>query len=702
MVVFLCILFTNASQMFSQLGIHDPSKIIYCEGRYYIFGTGNGIFMASSSSANFDSWTEETSPFANGNPAWINKYVSNFNGDYWAPDVIYMNNQYYLYYSCSSWGTMNSCVGVATNKTLNPNSPDYNWVDQGDIGIHSPDYFEGGYWNVNAIDPAIMVGPDNRAWLLYGSFNKSGIIVTQVSTSTGKPIGGKISVANSYTPGATNDYFEGEGASMFYNNGFYYLIYNKGGCCSGLNSTYYMVMGRSASPTGPFYDKAGIPMKVNGATSGGTTFLSTSGRYVGPGHFSFGAGKMTYHYYDGNSYGFPRLKVSNLLWGSDGWPYAEVQSSGGSIIWPGTYKLINKNSNLALDAANCSSDDGTNVQQWTDLNNTCQSWTIKYAADDFFYIENRNSGDVLDVAACGFASGSNVDLWPNLGNWCQQWSFIDQGDGSYRIVNRNNGKDMEITDASVSSGANVQTYASSNHNCQKWYVTEVGEYIADGTYTFTNRNSGKVLDVINCDSKNGANIQQWTNLNNNCQQWVVTRKSNGYYTIKNANSGKMLDVAYCGTANGSNVDQWTDYNNVCQEWYFVYTGDGHFRIVNNNSKASLEVAYASYDNGANVQMYSTNMNYCQQWSLNRLKSSKEKDGVVDNQLLEISIYPNPVADYLAVKNVNKGTNYTIYNIDGSAIKCGTLNHNKINLSSLKTGIYSISFDQHTPQTFIKE
>jgi hypothetical protein len=36
-----------------------------------------------------------------------------------------------------------------------------------------------------------------------------------------------------------------------------------------------------------------------------------------------------------------------------------------------------------------------------------------------------------------------------------------------------------------------------------------------------NRNSAKVLDVANCGTGDGANVQQWTWLSDNCQQWQL-------------------------------------------------------------------------------------------------------------------------------------------------------------------------------------
>ena len=45
--------------------------------------------------------------------------------------MIKLNNQYYLYYSASVWGTKLSGIGFATSPTLDPSAPNYGWTDQG-------------------------------------------------------------------------------------------------------------------------------------------------------------------------------------------------------------------------------------------------------------------------------------------------------------------------------------------------------------------------------------------------------------------------------------------------------------------------------------------------------------------------------------------------------------------------------------------
>jgi len=99
------------------LGIHDPSAVIKCNGRYYVFGTGQGI--SSKSSADKMYWVTGPSVFAN-SPNWTTNAVPGFTGDFWAPDISYFNGQYYLYYAVSTFGSQVSAIGLATNPTLDP------------------------------------------------------------------------------------------------------------------------------------------------------------------------------------------------------------------------------------------------------------------------------------------------------------------------------------------------------------------------------------------------------------------------------------------------------------------------------------------------------------------------------------------------------------------------------------------------------
>ena len=278
-------------------GIHDPSGFVKDGDRYYTFYTSNGVECAWST--DLCTWHRGGKIFPTGFPNWINTYVSGFQGHFWAPAVFYMNNKWHVYYSCSSFGSRGSAIGLATSSSL----IDPHWEDQGMVvnTNNSSDH--------NAIDADIM-RHDGKVWLYYGSFWK-GIVMTELDTTTGKPIDrGDLHYVAGGDPEAAFGMHHGE---------YYYLFFNRGKCCDGVNSTYYILVGRSENPAGPYLDKDG----KSTSSGGGTVILRTDGKYIGPGHFGYiadnGREYMSYHYYDRNQNGMSKLKVSTLSW-VDGWP----------------------------------------------------------------------------------------------------------------------------------------------------------------------------------------------------------------------------------------------------------------------------------------------------------------------------------------------------------------------------------------------
>ncbi len=101
------------------IGIHDPSTVIKCDGNYYVFGTGRGISVLTSSNG-FD-WQRGGRVFDR-IPDSVRQFCPKNDGQsVWAPDIIKLNGQYYLYYAISSWGQFVSAVGLMTSPTLNTN-----------------------------------------------------------------------------------------------------------------------------------------------------------------------------------------------------------------------------------------------------------------------------------------------------------------------------------------------------------------------------------------------------------------------------------------------------------------------------------------------------------------------------------------------------------------------------------------------------
>ncbi len=288
-----------------QTFIHDPSTIVKDGSDYYVFGTDEGIMAKSS--PDLIHWTNRTRIFDEP-PAWTMKAVPDFRGVFWAPDIIHVNGKFYLYYAVSTWGKQVSAIGLATNPTLDSSAPNYHWTDCGMV-IQSTN---GG--DFNTIDPSIMQPEDGKLWMAFGSY-WHGIYLTQLDAKTGMRV-----TDSPIYPLAWN--YSIEASCIMQQKKYYYLFVDWGQCCEGTNSTYEVRVGRASKVTGPYLDKDGKDLE----DGGGTKFLESTGRFIGPGHIGIlKEGKtiwFSYHYYDAATHGRSRLAVAKLAWTKDGWPVA--------------------------------------------------------------------------------------------------------------------------------------------------------------------------------------------------------------------------------------------------------------------------------------------------------------------------------------------------------------------------------------------
>jgi arabinan endo-1,5-alpha-L-arabinosidase len=296
--------------------IHDP-VMMKQDSMYYLFATGNGISVWSSEDRK--TWKKEK-PLFDAPPAWAVALVPGFKGHIWAPDISYHNGLYYLYYSVSAFGKNTSCIGVAVNKTLNPNASNYRWEDKGKLIQSVPGR---DLWN--AIDPNLIVDENNMPWLSFGSW-WGGIKLVKLAaslTSLAEPQEW-YSIARRPRDYATNDTSGGaaaiEGPFIYKRGKYYYLFVSFDICCQGPKSTYKIMVGRSEKVTGPYFDKAGVRMDRNG----GTLLLQGDSSWYAAGHnsvYDFDAKTyMIFHGYDARDKGRSKLRIEELVWDAAGWP----------------------------------------------------------------------------------------------------------------------------------------------------------------------------------------------------------------------------------------------------------------------------------------------------------------------------------------------------------------------------------------------
>ena len=294
--------------------IHDPSTIMECDGKYYTFGTGGGGLISE------DGWN------------WFSGAVRPGGGA--APDAIKIGDRYLVAYSATGGGLGGGHAGrVLTmwNKTLDPNSPDFEYTEAIEVAASLNDE------DCDAIDAGLFMDPQTgRLYCTYGTY--FGFIrMVELDPKTGAKVEGTVD---------PNIAIDCEATTMIYRNGWYYLLGTHGTCCDGVNSTYNIVVGRARSVYGPFLDNMGRDM----VAGGGKMVVDGEDRQFGAGHFGRyiedeGVEKMSFHWeVDLDRSARSVLAIRPIVWVND-WPVA------GEAFKAGTYEISSVRRGYALELA---------------------------------------------------------------------------------------------------------------------------------------------------------------------------------------------------------------------------------------------------------------------------------------------------------------------------------------------------------------
>lgn len=423
---------------------HDPGTVTKDGDTYFNFTTGTGIWY--STSKDLVTWNGGPGPVFTTYPAWIKNKIAGFAGSFWAPDVVHMNGYWYLYYSVSTFGTSSSAIGVARSASLkNPS-----WQD---LGIVVESYGGGG--EINAIDPALMRDHDGKVYMSYGSFF-GGIGVAEINQATGKLAG---SVTHLLGGGSARDY---EAPYITRNGAYYYLFVNRGACCKGADSTYYVQVQRATSVTGPYSDTR-------------TVLPNIDANFKGPGHIGVlkqdGCLFVSTHYYDTNDGGAAKLQFHKMSYDSDGWPvltrnFASFAGCGG--ISDGTYAFKSRLSGKALTVSGASAANGALVVQAGDIGAKHQSWYVLGHGDGHYSIINAGSLRSLDNYGNSSTAGTDIAQWDYWAGTGQQWRFASPASGYVTVANRLSGMLLDVKGKSLDENAQIIQYPALNASNQQW------------------------------------------------------------------------------------------------------------------------------------------------------------------------------------------------------------------------------------------
>ena len=309
--------------------VHDP--VMAQEGdTYYIFTTGMGIQQMTSKDR--QTWTVKADPVMSVIPQWTRDSVPGFTHHVWAPDVIQYHGQWWLAYSCSTFGRNGSAIGLLSSRSLASGL----WDDQGCIVCSRE-----GRDNWNAIDPNFVIDDQDQPWLVWGSF-WDGIQMVRLDTTMhiaagekprtiarrynlSAPDGKKALSTNPNPPKNPTSDFAGpnaiEAPFIFKHAGYYYLFVSWDYCCQGAKSNYRVAVGRSKNIEGPYLGPDGTDMR----DGGGKLFLEGDKKaFEAAGHCAAyhidNQDIFICHGYSIAHEGASILIQEPVSWTKDGWP----------------------------------------------------------------------------------------------------------------------------------------------------------------------------------------------------------------------------------------------------------------------------------------------------------------------------------------------------------------------------------------------
>lgn len=181
----------------------------------------------------------------------------------------------------------------------------------------------------------------------------------------------------------------------------------------------------------------------------------------------------------------------------------------------------------------------------------------------------------LDVRMESKNDRANVQLWQDHGGRQQKVNLQIQNDGTYLITFVHSGKALSAE--SSRDGSNVSQSNIDGSDLQRWVVERMGT-----GYTIKNKAGNQWLNVRRADTRNGTNIQTWSNggVAETIFNLVPTELDalpNGRYAIKTKlDTTKTIDIRLASQDDFANAQIWTDYNSPNQSVDLRRQGDGTY------------------------------------------------------------------------------------------------------------------------------
>ncbi len=142
---------------------------------------------------------------------------------------------------------------------------------------------------------------------------------------------------------------------------------------------------------------------------------------------------------------------------------------GNGPITNGAYKIVNRNSGLAMDVTGQQTTNSTPIEQFGYNGGANQQWTVTSLGAGQYKIIGVQSGRALDVFGGGTANGTGIDIFSYTGAANQQWSFTATSGGFYRLTPANAITScLDVQHSGTTNGVPLQIWNYNGGNSQQW------------------------------------------------------------------------------------------------------------------------------------------------------------------------------------------------------------------------------------------
>ena len=317
------------------------------------------------------------------------------------------------------------------------------------------------------------------------------------------------------------------------------------------------------------------------------------------------------------------------------------------------YMIQNENSGLYMEVKDANAENTANVQQWgAESSAAHNTWRVLSAGNGYYYLYSQLGDKVtylLDIDMGKSDNGTNIQIYTDTKADAQQFKFVRNDDGTYYILTRSSGDKscVAVSSASTSSGANIiQWEYKAGDKSQKWILTQVEDtgciMDTNSIYMFKNLNSGLYMEAEGGKASDNTNVQQWgadgISAHNS---WTLKSFGGGYYyVISQLADGKTyyLNISGGTKENGGDAEILTNNKTSSHLFKFVKNPDGSYYILTRASKdaGALETAGGSKGSGANVQQWEVNGESCQKWIVEASEPVYEKGDININKKVDVS------------------------------------------------------------------